>query len=199
MTFPPSEVSSHIETTPEYSSEERSLLLHLAHSSIEAALRDESVPLDSPTPHLAEPRGAFTTLHIEGRLRGCVGYVVPLYPLYRTVAETAVAAAFQDDRFPPVTNVEAGQLEVEISVLSAPRPIRSEDIVIGKHGLMVSRGSFRGLLLPQVPLQWGWDRETFLAQTCRKAGLPPDAWKFGATIEAFSAEVFAEPLRDQAS
>lgn len=197
MTSPPSELLKQIDTTPEYSPEERNLLLGLAHASIKAALRGESIATDPPTVHLAEPRGAFTTLHIERKLRGCVGYVIPLFPLYRTVAETAVAAAFQDDRFLPVTNPEASLLLVEISVLSPLKPINPEEIVLGKHGLVVSRGSFRGLLLPQVPLQWGWDRETFLAQTCRKAGLPSDAWKMGATIEAFSAEVFAEPAPDQ--
>jgi AmmeMemoRadiSam system protein A len=192
MTSPQSEISSHLQTTPEYSPEERAILLRLAHSSIEATFRGETIPLDPPTPHLAEPRGAFTTLHVEGKLHGCVGYVVPLYPLYKTILETAVAAAFQDDRFPPVASSETPLLQIEISILSPLKPIRPEEVVIGKHGLVVSRGSFRGLLLPQVPVEWDWDCETFLAQTCRKAGLPADAWKTGAIIEAFTAEVFTE-------
>jgi AmmeMemoRadiSam system protein A len=171
---------------------ERTLLLKLAHESIESVLLGNSVSLEPPTPHLAEPRGAFTTLHIESKLRGCVGYVVPLYPLHKTIAETAAAAAFQDDRFPPVTKAEAPLLQIEISILSPLKPISPEDVVLGKHGLVISRGSFRGLLLPQVPLEWGWDREAYISQTCRKAGLPPDAWRMGATLEAFTAEVFSD-------
>jgi uncharacterized protein len=191
---PRSELSPQLIAPPEYSQQERTLLLKLAHQSIESALAGTSISLDPPTPHLAEPRGAFTTLHLQGKLRGCVGYVVPLYPLYKTVAETAAAAAFQDDRFHPVSKAEAPLLQIEISILSPLRPISPDEVVIGKHGLVVNRGSFRGLLLPQVPLEWGWDRDTFIAQTCRKAGLPPDAWKMGATLEAFTAEIFSEPL-----
>lgn len=193
MMCPPSEVPPHFMAPPEYSQQERTLLLQFAHDAIDSALIEKSISTEPPTPHLAEPRGAFTTLHIEGKLRGCVGYVVPLYPLYRTIAETAMAAAFQDDRFPPVTSAEAPLLRVEISILSPLKPITPEEIVIGKHGLVVNRGSYRGLLLPQVPLEWGWDRETFISQTCRKAGLPTDAWKKGATLEAFTAEIFSEP------
>ncbi len=178
--------------TGEYSSEERRILLRLAHQSIEAAL--QGVPLDptSPSEHLAEPRGAFTTLHRHGRLRGCIGYVSSTQPLYQTVAETARAAAFDDPRFEPVTLPEAAELKIEISVLSALQPIRPEDVVVGKHGLVVMQGGRRGLLLPQVPLEWGWERETFLSQTCLKAGLPPDAWLRGAELQAFTAEVFGE-------
>ena len=137
-------------------------------------------------------RGAFTTLHLRGRLRGCIGYVIPTHSLYRTVAETAQAAAFDDPRFPPVTAEEAPHLKVEISVLSPLQPIRPEEVVTGVHGLIVSKGGRRGLLLPQVPVEWGWDRETFLSQTCRKAGLPPDAWRQDIDLQAFTAEVFGE-------
>jgi len=176
----------------EYSAEERVLLLRLAHDSIAAALADQDLDLTPPNPHLAEHRGAFTTLHLEHQLRGCVGYVVPLYSLYRTIAETAVAAAFSDTRFAPVTAGEAPQLKIEISVLSLLSPIEPEAVEVGKHGLIVGLGGRRGLLLPQVPIEHGWDRETFLEQTCFKAGLPPDAWKHGAQLEAFTAEVFGE-------
>jgi AmmeMemoRadiSam system protein A len=112
--------------------------------------------------------------------------------LYRTVAEAARAAAFDDPRFQPVTPEEAPNLKVEISVLSALQPIVPEDVVVGKHGLVVIQGSRRGLLLPQVPVEWGWDRETFLSQTSVKAGLTPDAWRQGAELQAFTAEVFGE-------
>src|SRR5258706_7139136 len=171
-----------------YSNNDRALLLRTAHLAIEAALardRDFHVP-DAPT-QLHEPRGAFTTLHLDGQLRGCVGYVVGEKPLIQTVAETAIAAAFHDPRFPAVTAAEAPRLKLEISVLSLPQPIRPEAIVPGRHGLIVSLGPRRGLLLPQVATEHDWDAETFLAQTCVKAGLPPNAWQRGATIEAFSA------------
>src|SRR3954453_22035881 len=122
MTCPPSELSPILMSPPEYSQQERTLLLQLAHDVIESGLIGKSISTEPPTPHLAEPRGAFTTLHIQGKLRGCVGYVVPLYPLYRTVAETAVAAALQDDRFPPVIRAEVPLVQIEISILSPMKP-----------------------------------------------------------------------------
>ncbi len=176
----------------EYPPEERRLLLRLAHEIIEAALDGREVDTTPPTDHLAQPRGAFTTLHLAGQLRGCVGYVMPVHPLYRTVAETALAAAFHDTRFYPVRQEEAPQLEIEISVLSLLQPIEVDDIEIGRHGLVVTFGSRRGLLLPQVPVEHHWDVKTFLEETCHKAGLPPDAWERGATLEAFTAEVFGD-------
>lgn len=186
---------AHFETLPitsEYSLEERQVLLQLAHRSIEAALEGRKLDLTPPGAHLSGMRGAFTTLHLHRRLRGCIGYVAPTHSLYRTVAETAQAAAFDDPRFQPVTLEEASSLKVEISVLSLLQPIRPEDVVIGVHGLVVAKGRRRGLLLPQVPIEWQWDRETFLAQTCLKAGLPPDAWRQDVDLQAFTAEVFAE-------
>ena len=185
--------SATLPITAEYSPEERTILLQLAHRSIEATVQGRKLNLNAPTPHLAEMRGAFTTLHLQARLRGCVGYVVPTHSLYRTVAETAQAAAFDDPRFEPVTAEEAPYLEVEISVLSPLQPIRPEDIVIGLHGLVVTKGRHRGLLLPQVPVQWQWNRETFLAQTCLKAGLPSDSWMQAIDLQCFTAEVFSEP------
>lgn len=178
--------------SPEYSPEERRQLLALAHGAILAALEDKGIDCAPPSAHLGEPRGAFTTLHLRGQLRGCVGYVLALHPLYRTVAETAVAAAFHDTRFYPVSAEEAPELEIEISVLSRLRPIRPEEIEIGRHGLVVGLGRQRGLLLPQVPGEYGWDVETFLEETCHKAGLPGDAWRKGAAIEGFTAEVFGD-------
>lgn len=176
----------------EYSPEERRALLRLAHETILAALRKAKVDLSPPSPHLGELRGAFTTLHLRGQLRGCVGYVFPVRPLWNTIVETALAAAFQDTRFYPVTEEEAPRLEIEISVLSPLQPIHPEEIEIGRHGLVIGYGLNRGLLLPQVPLEYGWDRERFLAETCHKAGLPPDMWNRGASIEAFTAEIFSD-------
>lgn len=176
----------------EYSPAEREILLQLAHRAIDARLRGQSLDLRAPTPHLEEHRGAFSTLHLHGALRGCIGYVLPVNSLYRTIAETAAAAAFEDPRFEPVTLEESKELSVELSVMSPLFPISPEQVEIGKHGLIVALGRQRGLLLPQVPLEHGWDRETFLSETCRKAMLPSDAWRHGAQLEAFTAEVFGE-------
>ena len=189
----PEERSAGVDVeAPEYSLEERGHLLKLAHASIEARLRGEQADVTPPNEHLAERRGAFTTLHLDGKLRGCIGYVFPVATLYRTVAETAAAAAFEDPRFYPVDQEESRRLEIEISVLSPLKPITADEVEVGKHGLVVTHMGRRGLLLPQVPVEWGWDRETYLDQTCLKAGLPPDAWKKGAKLEAFTAEIFGE-------
>jgi uncharacterized protein len=202
----------------EYSTQERRCLLRLAHRSLRAAVRQEPPPalertgaehLESqtnqpdthpsgehsgahPPSHLGEPRGAFVTLHEDGQLRGCIGIISAVRPLDETVREMAAAAALDDTRFPPVSEDEFERLQIEISVLSPMFEIAPEDVVVGLHGLMISHGARRGLLLPQVPVEWGWDRESFLAHTCRKAGLPLDQWRRGARIEAFTAEVFGE-------
>ena len=176
----------------EFSPQERTLLLQLAHQAIVAALEQREISLVPPSPHLAEPRGVFTTLYYHGDLRGCVGYVFPVTSLYRTVAESARGAAFDDSRFAPVTRDQAPELEVSLSILSPPQPIQPEGVEIGRHGLLVKLGPYRGLLLPQVPVEHGWDRITFLEQTCKKAGLPSGAWQAGAQLEAFTAEVFGD-------
>ena len=188
----PLAVESGDHAAGEFSPQEQALLLRLAHDSILSALEGRDIPLDPPTAHLAEPRGAFTSLYLHGELRGCVGYVLPVSPVYRAVADTARAAAFEDTRFPPVTVAEAPHLEIELSILSPPQPISAGAVEIGRHGLLIGMAGRRGLLLPQVPTEHNWDRTTFLEQTCRKAGLPLDAWQKGATIEAFTAEVFGE-------
>jgi len=189
---PEEHAASSPATHDEFTREERVTLLNLAHESILSALEHREVSLDPPSPHFSEPRGAFTTLYLQRQLRGCVGYVLPVISLYRTVAETARAAAFEDTRFAPVTLAEARSLEVSLSILSPLRVIKPEEVELGLHGLVVSYGGRRGLLLPQVPVEHGWDRLTFIEQTCQKAGLPRDAWKNGATLEAFTAEVFGD-------
>jgi AmmeMemoRadiSam system protein A len=176
----------------EFSQEERKLLLKVAHEAIATTLEHRELLLTPVLPHLTEPRGAFTTLYFRGELRGCVGHVYPIDSLYRTVAETARAAAFEDTRFWPITLDEAAELEISLSVLSPPRPVQPEQVEVGRHGVLVSLHQHRGLLLPQVPIEHGWDRITFLEQTCRKAGLPRDAWQTGAQIEVFTAEVFGD-------
>jgi AmmeMemoRadiSam system protein A len=175
----------------EFSIEERRILLAIAHRAILSTFAEQAPPATF-APHLSDFRGVFTTLYLEGDLRGCVGYALPIAPLYRAVSETARAAAFEDSRFLPVTEEEAPRLEVSLSVLSRLFPIQAEKVEVGRHGLVVCLGARRGLLLPQVPVEYDWDRETFLAQTCRKAGLPFDAWRTGATLEAFTAEVFGD-------
>ena len=179
-------------TIEEFSRDERALLLRLVHEAIESALDRRTISMESPSAHLAQPRGVFTTLYLHRQLRGCVGYVFAVTPLYRGVIETARAAASEDTRFRPVTRAEAPHLKTSLSVLSPLRPIEPDEVEIGRHGLVVSLAGHRGLLLPQVSVEHGWDRSTFLEQTCHKAGLPIDAWKMGATLEAFTAEVFGE-------
>jgi AmmeMemoRadiSam system protein A len=176
----------------EYTQAERKLLLAMAHESILSSLENRTETAWEKSAHLSQPRGAFTTLYHQGKLRGCVGYPLPVSPLERTVRETARAAAFDDPRFAPVTLDQARELQVSLSVLSPLKPIPPEDVEVGRHGLLISQGFRRGLLLPQVPTEHGWDRDTFLEQTCRKAGLPTDAWRKGATVEAFTAEVFGD-------
>jgi AmmeMemoRadiSam system protein A len=181
----------------EFTSDERSALLRVAHQSILSALERREISLIPPSPHLAEPRGAFTTIYSQSVLRGCVGYVFPVVSpqpvsLYRAIAETARAAAFEDTRFQPVTLEEAAQLEVSLSILSPLKTINPEELEVGLHGLVVNQAARRGVLLPQVPVEHGWDRVTFLEQTCRKAGLPLDAWQKGARLQVFTAEVFGD-------
>lgn len=142
---------------------------------------------------LARAGCAFVTIHLDGQLRGCIGELEPGRPLAQVVARCAAAACSRDPRFPPVKASELPHLVIELSVLGALEPVVSlDDIDIGRHGLVIERGRRRGLLLPQVATEWGWDRRSFVEQTCRKAGLPPDAWEQGATLWRFEAEVFGE-------
>jgi AmmeMemoRadiSam system protein A len=133
------------------------------------------------------------TLHIDGELRGCIGYPLPVKPLDETIAEMAVAAASQDFRFNPLRAGELDRLKIEISVLGLPRPVNDPgEVEVGRDGIIVSKGFNRGLLLPQVPVEQCWDRETYLRHGCIKAGLRPDEWRKGAGIEVFTAQVFSE-------
>ncbi len=198
MPYPPVDeitAARHAEDAdaPAYSAEERAFLLSVARQAIAAALEQREYLPEPLNDHLAEPRGVFTTLHIGGQLRGCVGQVIANASLTQAVAETAVSAAFSDPRFAPLTIDELPQVNIEISVLSPLRPIRARDVECGRHGLLVSLGGYRGLLLPQVATEYNWEAETFLEQTCRKAGLPPNAWQHPqAQIFGFTAELFGE-------
>jgi len=177
--------------------EEKEQLLKIARQSLECHVRGEPLPdWGEVSANLATPCGAFVTLHKQGNLRGCIGQIQALGPLYLTVAEMAGAAALRDPRFPPVQPSELDGIDLEISVLSPFREIQDvEEIEVGVHGLLLRKGPYRGLLLPQVATEQGWDREEFLQHTCYKAGLPADAWREGATIEVFSAQVFGEEER----
>ncbi len=169
-------------------------LIRLARQALEEAVRQRRLPeIAAPaSPALSEARGAFVSLHKGSRLRGCIGYIEALKPLWVTVRECALAAALRDPRFDPVEPEELPSLRMEISVLSPLEEIPPEQVEVGRHGLLISRGFQRGLLLPQVAVEWGWDRERFLEETCQKAGLPPNAWRQGAKIQAFTAQIFEE-------
>jgi MEMO1 family protein len=175
--------------------QEKRYLLKLAREVIIYSVAGGDRPvIKAITPTLSEKRGAFVTIKKKGDLRGCIGYIEAIKPLVETVSEMAAAAALRDHRFSPVNTEELDQLELEISVMSPICRINDPDeIRVGHHGLIIRRGAYQGLLLPQVATEYGWDRDTFLSHTCRKAGLPPDAWKMEDTeISAFSAEVFGE-------
>jgi AmmeMemoRadiSam system protein A len=201
--LPPNSVANFGQSEAgEFSPDEQSTLIKLAHESIASELEHREISSEPSTAHFAELRGVFTTLYLRGELRGCVGYAAPTQSLHRAVIETARAAAFEDGRFRPVTQQEVPELQIELSILSKPKEIAPEAIEIGRHGLLISMAGRRGLLLPQVPIEHNWDRITFLEQTCRKAGLPRDAWQKGALIHAFTAEVFgekAEAIRSSAA
>lgn len=175
--------------------EERRVLLRLARASIESRLEGTPQPepelTDGP---LTEHRGAFVTLTIDGKLRGCIGHVVGVEALWRSVRSNAVAAAFRDPRFPPVDSSELHQIAIEISAMSALEELKNpESLEIGRHGLLVERGPARGLLLPQVAADNNWDRATFLDQTCRKAGMDPGCWELEDTrVFTFTVDNFEE-------
>lgn len=173
---------------------QKKILLKIARDSIEEYLKNKTLLKPKvEDPALKEKRGVFVTLKNKGELRGCIGYPLPYRPLYSAVAELAIESATSDPRFQPVQLDELDSLEIEISVLTLPKPISSyEEIEIGKHGIIISKGPFRGLLLPQVPVEYGWDLEEYLSHGCMKAGLPSDEWKRGVEIEVFEAEVFSE-------
>jgi AmmeMemoRadiSam system protein A len=171
-------------------------LLGIARASLEARVRRSRVP-DPATPELSNlRRGAFVTIFCKGELRGCLGRVTSDMILPSLVSHLAQEVADSDPRFDPVRPGELDDISLEISVLTPEREIHSvAEIEVGKHGLIVEDGSHRGLLLPQVPGEHGWDREEFVAHTCVKAGLPADAWRHGARLFVFEAQVFGEDER----
>ena len=174
---------------------ERRQLLHIARQAILEHVLGGRRVLEGSEPEGFSARcgGAFVTLHAGRDLRGCIGYTEVDKPLFEVVARCAVAACSSDPRFSPITEAELPTLDIELSLLGALEAISGPaDFEIGRHGLLVEKGRQRGLLLPQVAIQWHWDRDQFLSQTCHKAGLPRDGWEDGARLWRFEAEVFSE-------
>lgn len=191
------EPAPELAAEPVLSPDDQRWLLQLARASIAAAVTGAQLDLREwgahlPSDQLRRPAAVFVTLHARGQLRGCIGAVRSRLPLYLAVADLAASSALRDPRFAPVNEAELSELSIEISLLSAPFPIRPEELKAGEHGLIVSHGFRQGVLLPCVAAERGWTRERFLEETCAKAGLPRDAWQRDARLEAFTAQVFSE-------
>ena len=173
---------------------QRTRLLSMARAAIEAHL-DGRPPTQAWMDDLPEASGVFVTIKRRGELRGCLGTLQMRTSLAEEVVRCARDSATEDPRFPPMSAGELPESSIDISVLGPLEeidPRGGQSIVIGRHGLVVEEGSRRGLLLPQVAVEWSWTPEQFLAQTCKKAGLPPEAWQRGARVYRFTAEVFGE-------
>jgi AmmeMemoRadiSam system protein B/AmmeMemoRadiSam system protein A len=174
------------------SEQEKKELLRLAYSTVSMYVQENKVPeYISQSDNLSQKCGAFVTLKKQGQLRGCIGFTEPVLPLHQAVMQASVYAACRDSRFLPVTRDELDDLEVEISVLTPLEKITDPNkVIVGRHGLVIAKDGHKGLLLPQVAVEQKWTREAFLENTCRKAGLPKDAWRTGAEIFVFEAIVF---------
>ncbi len=174
--------------------DQEQFLLGLARQATELYLRQgDKLRVKIEDPLMKQKRGAFVTIKVAGELRGCIGYPLPVKPLYQTIIDMAIAAATQDFRFQPVSLPELDKAKFEISVLSLPVPVKKpSEVEVGKHGIIVSKGYNKGLLLPQVPREYNWDLETYLCHGCLKAGLDENEWRRGVEIEVFTAQVFSE-------
>lgn len=182
-----------LESEKLFNEKEQKILLKIARQTLESYLKERKIPEFKVTEeNLKQEFGVFVTLKKNGNLRGCIGHIEGDEPLYRLVSKMAIASATQDPRFPPVALDELPQIKIEISVLSPIKKVKDiEEIVVGRDGLIIRKGFSSGLLLPQVPVEWGWNRNEFLRQVSLKAGLEPDAWK-SAELYRFTAQVFAE-------
>jgi len=181
-------------TPPDLTPARREALLELARRTLDSYLRDGTIPpYETDDPPLLRWSAAFVTIREDGELRGCIGHLRADRPLYRVVQEMAIAAATEDPRFPPLTREELERVRLEISVLSPFRRLTDPaQVEVGTHGLLIIKGGQQGLLLPQVAVEEGWDREAFLEGLCRKAGLPAGCWREDASLYAFTAVVFGE-------
>jgi AmmeMemoRadiSam system protein A len=172
---------------------DRQRMLQLARNAIASHLERHTPVGSTLEGRLADIGGAFVSLHSGGNLRGCIGHIEADEPLGVVVPRCAVAACSADPRFPPVVAAELELLDIELSLLGPLEQVNAiDEILVGRDGLVVESGWRRGLLLPQVATAWNWDVAAFLEHACRKAALPPDAWKRGATLWRFEAEVFSE-------
>ena len=181
----------------EVTQKEKATLLEIVKKTVSSKVNNKNIPkftIESET--LKEKRGAFVTIKKRDHLRGCIGYIKAVKPLWETVQEMAIAAAFHDPRFPALKADELADLSYEVSVLSPLKRIKDvNEIEVGKHGLYITRGYNSGLLLPQVAVEHNLDRESFLRETCYKAGLPPQAWQEKETeIYIFSADYFGDTI-----
>ncbi|HLO26658.1 MAG TPA: AmmeMemoRadiSam system protein A [Geobacteraceae bacterium] len=176
------------------SSEDKTILLQLAREAIVSHIGNKDVQrIELASPCLQEKRGCFVCVKIDGKLRGCIGNFISDKPLSQLVQEMAISAATRDPRFYPMKQEDLAKFDLEISVLTPLKKISSiEEIQVGVHGIYIEKNYSRGVLLPQVAVEYGWDRDTFLNQTSMKAGLDADGWKEGADIYVFSADVFNE-------
>lgn len=179
--------------------EESRTAVRLARNAIEKAVGGERMTLPALSPIFGEKRGVFVTIKRGGNLRGCIGLPYPIKPLGEAIVEAAVSAALEDPRFPPVSRSELAGLDLEVTVLTVPRPLeclpqeRPACVEVGKHGLIVSGLGTGGLLLPQVPTEYGWTSREFLDQTCVKAGLRPGCWRQSdVAVQTFEGQIFEE-------
>ncbi len=185
-----------------YTDEDGEFAVHTARSVVEGYMENRRVPNIEFPEKFEEKSGVFTTIstYPERNLRGCIGYPEPIFPLKEALIRSALAAAFEDPRFPPLSEHEIGRVVFEVSLLTPPKKVqvaKRKDLLgvikIGVHGLIAERGMFRGLLLPQVPVEWKWNVKEFLEQTCWKAGLPKNCWKDESVqFYTFTAEIFEE-------
>ncbi len=179
--------------------EEKINLLKLARQAIEKELFGKSdIKLNTGFPIYQEQRAAFVTLHKKGQLKGCIGHIIAQDTLINTIKDMAYSAAFRDPRFSPLSKSEYNDIDIEISVLTPLKKVKSyEDVKVGVHGIIVSKGFYKGVLLPQVATEQNWDAETFVKHCCLKAGLPSDEYKREVDIEIFAANVFGEKNIDE--
>lgn len=185
--------------TSSFSPAEQQTLLRLARQALLFYFQRHRRPAAEEcgiaiSPAMREERGVFVTLHLGGELRGCIGEIIPRRPLYLAVIDQAINAAVNDPRFLPLTAAELPLVQLEISVLSRPRPIGSwQEIAVGRHGVLLEKGGHSSVFLPQVAPEQGWNREEMLDHLACKAGLSPEAWRQGAHFQVFEAQVFGEP------
>lgn len=195
---PPRPVPATDTATAPLDDDDRRQLLKLARATLDYAVKHHQAPTIEETgvtlrPGMKQIMGGFVTLNIHDTLRGCIGEITPRRAIWKVVREQAVNAALHDSRFEPVTPVEVGKITIEISALTPPHPVASyKDIVIGRHGMTLSKNGRSAVFLPQVAPEQGWDLPTTLSYLARKAGLPGDAWKEGASFTVFEAQVFHE-------